>query len=146
MAALKSKSLVWSYFERMGEKARCLQCKPEKILTCCGGSTSALRKHLISVHSIKLTDAQEDKQDMQAKRVRIKDNQHSIIEYRKQQSLGEILAQLAAEDGFSFLRIAQSKFIRSSLSAKGFIPPNSHSTVSIKVREYRIHIKSSKKN
>ena len=94
------------------------------------------------MHSIKLTDPQEDKQDMQAKRVRIKDNQLSIIEYRKQQSLGEILAQLAAEDGFSFLRIAQSKFIRSSLSAKGFIPPKSHSTVSIKVREYRIHIKS----
>ena len=141
MAALNSKSLVWSYFERMGEKAKCLQCKPAKILTCCGGSTSALRKHLISVHRIKLTDAQEDKQDMQAKRVRIYDNQHSIIEYRKQQSLGE-LAQLAAEDGFSFLRIVQSKFIRSSLSAKGFIPPKSHSTVFIKAREYSIHIKS----
>ena len=52
MAALKSKSLVWSYFERMGEKAKCLQYKPAKILKCCGGSTSALRKHLISVHSI----------------------------------------------------------------------------------------------
>ena len=68
---------------------------------------------------VKLIDAREDKQDMLAKRVRIDDDHHSIIEYRKQQSLGEILAQLAAEHGFSFLRIAQSKFIRSSLSAKG---------------------------
>ena len=61
MATTKSKSLVWKHFERFGEKAKCSQCISGNILSCSGGSTSALRKHLFSVHNIKLDDAQEAK-------------------------------------------------------------------------------------
>ena len=113
------------------------------ILSCSGGSTSALRKHLFSVH-IKLDDAQEAKGDtFLNKRIKLDDKQVSLLDYTNQQSLGQILSRLAAEDGFSYLRISQSKFIRSSLSAKGFIPPKSHSTISIRVREYSLQVKSS---
>ena len=141
--ATRPKSMVWNHFERMGEKAKCLLCPNVKILTCCGGSKSVLRKHLISVYNIRFADPQEDIQEINsAKRTKTKDNQHFILEYRKKQSLGEILPRLAAEDGFSFLRIAQSKYIRSSLSSKGFAPPKSHSTISIKVREYSLQMKS----
>ena len=140
--ANRSKSMVWNHFERMCEKAKCLLCANVKILTCCGGSTSVLRKDLISVHNIRFADPQDIQEINSAKRTKTKDNQHSIREYRKKQSLGEILVRLAAEDGFSFLRIAQSKFIRSSLSSKGFALPKSHSTISIKVREYSLQMKS----
>ena len=53
---------------------------------------------MISVHNINFADPQEDIQEINlAKRTKTKDNQHSILEYRKKQSLGEILARLAAE-------------------------------------------------
>ena len=144
MATTKSKSLVWKHFERFGEKAKCSLCISGNILSCSGGSTSALRKHLFFVHNIKLDDAQEAKGDtFSSKRIKLDDKQVSLLDYTNQQSLGEILSRLAAEDGFSYLRIFQSKFIRSSLSAKGFIPPKSHSTISIRVREYSLQVKSS---
>ena len=114
--------------------------------SCSGGSTSSLRKHLVLVHDMNLEegkeDAREDQETSLSKRIKVNNNQSSLLDNTKQQSLSEILARLAAEDGFSYLRIAHSKFIRSSLSAKGFIPPTSHSTVSVKVREYSIQMKN----
>ena len=144
MATTKSKSLVWKHFERFGEKAKCSLCISGNILSCSGGSASALRKHLFSVHNIKFDDAQEAKGNtFSNKRIKLDDKQVSLLDYTNQQSLGEILSRLAAEDGFSYLRIFQSKFIRSSLSAKGFIPSKSHSTISIRVKEYSLQVKSS---
>ena len=129
----------------MGQRAKCLQC-PSKILSCSDGSTSSLRKHLVLVHDMNLEggkeDGSEDQETFLSKRIKVNNNQSSLLDYTNQESINEILARLAAEDGFSYSRIAKSKFIRSSLSAKGFIPPTSHSTVSVKVREYSIQMKN----
>ena len=102
-----------------------------------------LLENIYYPYNIKLDDAQEAKGDtFSSKRIKLDDKQVSLLDYTNQQSLGEILSRLAAEDGFSYLRISQSKFIRSSLSAKGSIPPKSHSTISIRVREYSLQVKS----
>ena len=55
-------------------------------------------------------DARED-QDTLSKRIKVDNNQSYLLHYTNRQSLSEILAQLAAGDGFSYLIIAHSKFI-----------------------------------
>ena len=60
--------------------------------------------------------------------------------FSKKQSLDEVIARLAAEDGFSYLEISQSRFIRSSLKEKGFTPIQDHSTVSRMVLRYANHV------
>ena len=53
-----------NHFERMGEKVKCSLCPNVKILTCCGGSTSVVRKHLILVHNINFANPQKDIQEV----------------------------------------------------------------------------------
>ena len=66
------KSIDWNHLERMGEKAKCLLCPNVNVLTCCGDSTSVLRKHLISVQNINFVDPQENIQEIDlAKRTKL---------------------------------------------------------------------------
>ena len=67
--------------------------------------------------------------------------QTSIIEFSKRETLVEVIARLAAEDGISYLKISKSKFIHSALRARGFIPVKSHCTISRMVIRYAKHIK-----
>ena len=55
--------------------------------------------------------------------------------------LDDVISSLATEDGFCYLKIRKSKFIRSSLQEKGFTPIQDHSIVSRKVLTYENHVK-----
>ncbi|KAF9412010.1 hypothetical protein HW555_009365 [Spodoptera exigua] len=52
-------SSVWQYYSRSSDKnyAQCKLCK--NVLSCGGGTTSSLRKHLSSKHDIKSDDKRE---------------------------------------------------------------------------------------
>ena len=55
MATREKSSKVWLYFSSVEkERAKCSKC--DAILTCKGGCTSALRKHLLAVHKIRLSE------------------------------------------------------------------------------------------
>ena len=44
--------------------------------------------------------------------------QTSITEFSKQETLDEVIARLAAEDGISYLKTSQSKFIHNCIACK----------------------------
>ena len=52
------------HFDKICEKAKCLHC-PSKILSCSGGSTCSLRKHLVLVHDMNLEEGKEDAREDQ---------------------------------------------------------------------------------
>lgn len=55
--------------------------------------------------------------------------QASMLKFVKRQSLSEIVARLAAKDGFSINAITRSDFIRQSITARGFSLPTSRTSV-----------------
>ena len=123
------RSDVWKHFEKYGEEVKCLICK--KNISCKGSTTTGLRNHLL-IHNIQLgLDHISDNEPPSKKH----STQSLLPSFSKKQSLDEVIARLAAEDGFSYLKISQIKFIRSSLKEKGFTPIQDHSTVSRMVFE-----------
>ena len=87
-----SMSLVWNNFQKRdgGSKAVCLLCG--KAISCQGGSTSGLNRHLATVHQLKPSKSETT---------------NTFEE--------EELAKMAAVDGFSFHQIATSSFVQKSL-------------------------------
>ena len=130
---MAKRSEVWIHFVKEGEEAKCRIC--QKSLSCRGGSTTGLRNHLM-IHNIQLNTSHELPPPMKKLHT-----QTSITEFSKRESLDEVIARLAAEDGISYLKISQSKFIHSALCARGFIPVKSHCTISRMVIRYAKHIK-----
>ena len=129
------RSDVWKLFEKYAGEAKCLVCK--KNLCCKGSTTTGLRNHLL-IHNIQLgLDHISDNEPPSKKH----STQSLLPSFSKKQSLDEVIARLAAEDGFSYLKISRSKFIRSSLKEKGFTPIQDHSTVSRMVFRYANHVK-----
>ena len=127
------RSDVWKHFEKYGEEAKCLICK--KNLSCKG--STGLRNHLL-IHNIQLgLDHISDNEPLSKKH----STQSLLPSFSKKQSLDEVIARLAAEDGCSYIKISRSKFIRSSLKEKGFTPIQDHSTVSRMVLRYANHVK-----
>ena len=61
---------------------------------------------------------------------------HSITLFSNKETLDEVIARLAPEDGFSYSKICQSKLIRSALRDEGFTPIRDHKTVSQIVIRY----------
>ena len=108
---MAKRSEVWNHFIRNLEEAKCRIC--QKTMSCKGGSTTGLRNHLM-VHDIQPCKIQ--KEDPIPKRHAA---QNSITLFSKKETLDEVIARLAAEDGFSYSKICQSKFIRSALRDKG---------------------------
>ena len=116
-----NQSKVWKHFTRdyNDDKAKCIHCSQN--ISCKGGSTSGLFRHLKSKHNL---NSSESKDQPCSKKVKVQ--QKSILPFVsvKKESLQGIVSQLAAVDGFSLHSIGKSKFIRESLSAKGLRLPS----------------------
>ena len=111
-------SEVWSHFKRIeNSKAICKKCP--KILSCKGSSTSSLINHLRGVHKINLT-----------KRSRNPDCEEATTSGKniqtfntKKETIGEIFARCAAEDGMSIRSIKNSRVVKFYLNSKKFQMP-----------------------
>lgn len=121
-----SESFVWNYFSKNGiGKAICKECG--KILAMSDSSTTGLSRHLTKIHGIQRPH-QPPKPDEGPPPKRFV--QTSIKEiFKKDDSLEEILARLAALDGFSIHAITNSSFIRSALKDRGFSLPKNPTKV-----------------
>lgn len=131
---------VWQYFTKLstnGEKAQCSKCPQQ--LSCKGSSTSGLLRHLQGKHNITIKrPTAEDQQPSSAPtpcKV-AKPEGSSMIQFIKRQSLEEIVARLAALDGFSIHAITNSEFIRQSISARGLQLPKSNTAVMKLVHDF----------
>lgn len=126
-----SKSHVWKYFSREGDKAHCKVegCKAMLAIK----STSSLSYHLEKTHKIVKSTAvkshnkesstsrastsqaqlrsQEDNQEQPREK-----KQKTILECLSFRSLEETVARMAAEDGITIRQITRSKFIQQALS------------------------------
>lgn len=56
----KSKSWVWQYAKRVGDKGYCNMCDEDNLneFACAGGSTGSLGRHLKFIHNIWPTNSQ----------------------------------------------------------------------------------------
>lgn len=128
---------VWKYFTKLStdaEKAQCAKCP--QILSCKGASTSGLLRHLQHKHNITLKrPISEDQQPSSASKLS-KPGESSMFQFVKRQSLEEIVARLAAIDGFSIHAITNSEFIRQSISSRGMKLPKSNTAVMKLVHDF----------
>ncbi|XP_065087723.1 uncharacterized protein LOC135709345 [Ochlerotatus camptorhynchus] len=125
---------VWQHFKKLpDERAQCLKCP--QILLCKGASTSGLWW--------------PEPTPVPAKQPKLSVNstvkQSSLDPFLKRSSLREIVARLAALDGISIAAITKSKFIRESVSARGFKLPTSKSTIIKLIHEFYDEIKNQTK-
>ena len=116
------RSPVWKHFTAIAEKnsAKCDICGHE-IKT----STSTRKYHLIKIHKVHIPASEDQKEEPPAKKVK----QSKITAFVKKQSVEEVMAKLAAKDGFTFHAIANSSFIRKSLTLQGLQTPRDPKTV-----------------
>ncbi|GBP70320.1 hypothetical protein EVAR_52339_1 [Eumeta japonica] len=136
------KPKVWKYFTKTPKEglAQCLKC-PKKISTK-GSNTTGLVRHLEHIHkiSIKNTETQastsagysadnRDEQPSDSKKSKSKLQKTLHFEPKNKQSLGEIVAVLAAKDGLTIRQITKSDFIRESLRLRGINLPKNESDV-----------------
>ena len=118
-------SKVWKHFDHADNKeGTCKHC--HKNISCEGESMSGLLRHIKSKQSLSLED---EERPFTAKKVKIQ--QKSIMSFVniKKESLQTIVSQLAAVDGFLIHAICKSKFIRESISAKGFRLPFAETSI-----------------
>lgn len=139
-------SKVWKYFKKNKDasNAQCLKCP--KTIACKGSNTSGLVRHLAHVHKIDVrsTEVQMDTEEASTsssssgvtapKKLRsdfetMHVQQTLKFDVQPRKSLGEILAKLSAQDGFTIRGITKSEFIRESLAAKGYKLPKTQTEV-----------------
>ena len=124
---MSAASFVWEHFERVGnETAQCKLC--DRFIRCSGGSTTGLRRHLESQHE-KVPEENPPK---------VSKRQRTLASYfsKASKSLGEILAEMAAFDGFTFNSMAKCDYLRSALKRDGHILPKNPSEISQQVRGF----------
>ena len=90
------------------------------------GLTSGLFCHLKSKHNLSLENKD---QPCTSKKAKIQQKSILPIVNVKKESVQSIVSQLVAVDGFSIHCTGESKFIRESLSTKGFHLPSSDSSI-----------------
>ena len=103
-------------------------------ISCKSGLTSGLFRHLKSNYNLSF-----ERKDQPWTSKKAKLQQKSILPFvnAKKESLLNIVSQLAAVGGFSIHFMGKSKFIRESLSAKGFcLPPLDSSNINLIHSEY----------
>lgn len=142
-------SKVWKYFKKNKDaaSAQCQKCP--KTIACKGSNTSGLVRHLAHVHKINIKSETQEESESEAttssgvsapKKARSgsESMQQQKLNFKipRTQSLGEILAKLAAKDGFTINGITKSEFIRDSLSAKGHKLPLSVNDVMNLILKY----------
>lgn len=96
------------------------------------GSTSTMRRHLLSVHRI---DADKNEAEVEKKKVKTLDC------FMVKESLEEMISKLAAEDGFTIRKITTSKFIRQSFSLRGMSLPADEKSVMSLIYNFQEKIK-----
>lgn len=128
---------VWKLFDKEpNETARCKKCL--QTLSCKGSSTSGMLRHMKNKHGVefKPTASNDPANDKSSNLPGPMKQQSSMLKYVKRQSLSEIVARLAAVDGFSINAITKSDFIRQSITARGFSLPKSRTTVMKLICQY----------
>ena len=129
-----NQSKVWKHFTRdyNDDKAKCIHCSPS--MSCKGGSTSGLSRHLKSKHNL---NSSESEDQPCSKKVKVQQKSTLPFVSVKIESLKGIVSQLAAVYDFSIHSVGKSKFIRESLSAKGLCLPSWDSDImNLMHREY----------
>ncbi len=127
-----NKSLVWTYFEEMGDSARCKRCN--KVLRRSSGSTSALRAHL-RTHDITLQPASSYSDENNNHATTSQGVQQTMEQFIKRESVEEVFAKLVAVDGFSMHSLVKSEFIRRAMTDRGFQMPKNPSTVTAMIQK-----------
>ena len=115
-------SHVWRYFQLLsnGESAKCNLCSD--ILMCRRLSTSGLLRHLTAKHSITTGKKSQNINIIPcAKRLKSGNQTTIISSLGEKESIEELVAKLVACDGFSINGIANSSFIRSSFTLRGYM-------------------------
>lgn len=117
---------AWSHFVRLeGGNAQCNACG--KVLKTTGGNTTGLRKHLESIHGVKLA----------SKRKVV-----HVVDSVEEESLDSVISRMASVDGIPFVRFTISKDIRSGLLARGYDKiPRSPNSIRKLVLDYTFYIK-----
>ncbi|XP_030578053.1 zinc finger BED domain-containing protein 4-like [Archocentrus centrarchus] len=125
-AMMSTNSFVWGHFTKIdNDSAKCMLC--DRVVKCSGGSTSGLRRHLESKH-----DKHEERPSC-SKRAKMLDGYFSRVSSK---SLEEILAEMAAFDGFSFNSMAKCEYLRSALKRDGYTLPKNPTEISKQVRVF----------
>ena len=109
-------SKIWKHFDHAdNNEGTCKHCR--KNISCKGGSTSVFLRHFKSKHSLSLKD---EERPFTAKKVKIQQKSITSFVNIRKKSLQTIVSQLVVVGGFTIHAICKSKFIRESISAKGF--------------------------
>lgn len=136
MSSGAEKSEVWLYFDKLNaEFAKCKKCGND--INCKGGSTSGLKRHLFSKHTIVIqtnhsADCKSSTSAAKRKKNTAKSGASSsqpILKFMKRQSLQEIVSRLVTLDGFSVHGVTKSAFIRESLDSRGYHLPKDKTNV-----------------
>lgn len=130
---------AWTYFtkEKGGEKAECLICS--KLLSCKGSSTSGLIRHLQHIHKLNLLKRTANDELPSSSNVSTKPtNQPQTLttSCTKKQSMSEIVARLAAIDGFSIRGISNSEFIHQAFKDRQYDLPNDKDNIMKLIHEF----------
>ena len=106
------RSPVWKHFTAIAGKnsVKCDICGHE-IKT----STRTMKYHLIQIHKVHIPASKDQSEEPPAKKV----TQSKITAFVKKQYVEEVMAEMTAKDGFTFHAIANSSFIRKSLTLQG---------------------------
>ncbi len=130
------------------DSAKCNHCGDT--ICCKGSSTTGLLRHLAR-HNILASDKGEEASPSPStssagEPTKKKPCQMTIQEsLGRKESLEEILARLAAEDGFPVSAITNSRFIRSSLPERGhFLPRNPSQVMKLIQKFFDLVIQSMK--
>jgi hypothetical protein len=129
-------SETWKHYKKIvnEEQAMCNYCSNK--LSIKGSTTSGLIRHLQAKHNISIKNKQnnDNSESSQIKKSKI---QPTLDQYSsKKSTLSEIVAELAATDGISLHAITNSKFIRQSISDRGYVLPKNKSDVMNLVKEH----------
>lgn len=130
-------SSVWKYFRKLPNDpnfAKCLYTDSDgkecsKIISCKGGSTSGLIRHLPS-HNIQLSSSSSSSNPTAVQTTINFPKQHRKV------TLGEILAEVAAVDGISLNAIVNSKYVKFYVSNHGYNMPKSTTTVKKEILKF----------
>ena len=129
---------MWKYVEKIVKgkeiSAKCKKCV--KIIKMTGNSRTAVLRHLMSAHGIdvkKQAEAGTSKEVQEDQPVAKKSR--TVTDFlTPKQSLPEIISEMAI-DGASIRFITKNKFIRDSVTARGFKLPASENSVMKLVHE-----------
>jgi galactitol-specific phosphotransferase system IIB component len=134
---MAKKSIVWKYFyvfDHDTEHVKCIKCG--KVIGCAGKTTLAMINHL-KTHGVAIKKDQNH--------VNVDDKMSNTVDIRrftKMETIGGILARIAAVDGMSITAMAKSKALKDYLRLKGMVSPQSRTTISSYIYDFYIEKKN----